>query len=76
MCLHAYTHCDTTSAFKGVGKVKPIKILQRMPWFQSGLAQLGETWQVTDELFSALERFNFTSRYSGDREGKRRQKRQ
>ena len=57
MCLHAYTRCDTTSRFKGVGRVKPIKILQRMPRFQSGLAQLGESWQVTDELFSALEGF-------------------
>ena len=57
MCLYAYTRCDTTSGFKGVGKVKPIKILQRMPRFQSGLVQLGESWQVTDELFSALEGF-------------------
>jgi hypothetical protein len=23
--MHAFTHCDTTSAFKEIGKVKPIK---------------------------------------------------
>jgi hypothetical protein len=29
--LHVFTHCDSTSAFKGIGKVKPIKILQTYP---------------------------------------------
>jgi hypothetical protein len=29
--LHAFTRCDTTSAFKGAGKVKPIKTLQKSP---------------------------------------------
>jgi hypothetical protein len=28
--LHAFTRCDTTSAFKGIGKVKPIKTLQKI----------------------------------------------
>ena len=28
--LHAFTGCDTCSAFKGVGKIKPIKVLQKM----------------------------------------------
>ena len=57
MALHAYTRCDTTSAFKGADKVKPIKTLQRMPRYQSDLAQLGKGWEVTDELFTALEGF-------------------
>ena len=57
MALHAYTCCDTTSAFKGVGKVKPIKTLQRMPRYQSDLAQLGKGWEVTDKLFTTLEEF-------------------
>ena len=29
--LHAFTRCDTTSACKGIGKVKPIKTLQKSP---------------------------------------------
>ena len=29
MVLHAYTGCDSTSAFRGIGKVKPIKTLQK-----------------------------------------------
>ena len=42
---------------KGIGKVKPIKVIQKMPKFEKGLAQLGETWDVEDELFAALEEF-------------------
>ena len=66
MALHAYTRCDMTSAFKGVGKVKPIKISQRMSRYQSGLAQLGEGWEVTDKLFTTLE--GFTCLLCGNRE--------
>jgi hypothetical protein len=29
--LHVFTRCDTTSAFKGIGKVKSIKTLQKSP---------------------------------------------
>ena len=39
--LHAFTGCDTTSAFKGIGKIKPVKILQKMPKFEICLGKLG-----------------------------------
>ena len=55
MALHAYTHCDMISVFKGARKVKSIKTLQRIPRYQSGLAQLGKRWEVTD--IRALEGF-------------------
>ena len=55
--LHVFTHCDTTSAFKGVGKVKPIKLLQKNPKFQPILAQLGESWEPSPSLISGLEEF-------------------
>ena len=55
--LHVFTHCDTTSAFKGVGKVKPIKLLQKNPKFQPILAQLGESWEPSPSLVSGLEEF-------------------
>lgn len=57
MCLHAFTRCDTTSAFRGIGKVKPLKILQRLSRFRPILAQLGETWKVSTELELGLEEF-------------------
>lgn len=57
MALHAFTHCDTTSAFKGKGKVNPIKVMQKLPKYQPILADLGKEWKVTDELFDGLEAF-------------------
>ena len=53
--LHTFTRCDTTSAFKEIGKVKPIKTLQQSPQFQSALAQIGDSWQISEELFLQME---------------------
>ena len=55
--LHAFSHCDTTSAFKGIGKIKPVKILQKHPRFQHVLAGLGEEWAVSEEMIDDLETF-------------------
>ena len=55
--VHAFSHCDTTSAFKGIGKIKPVKILQKHPRFQRVLAGLGEEWTVSDEMIDDLEIF-------------------
>ena len=55
--LHAYSRCDTTSAFKGIGKVKPLRLLQKKPKYQEVFSGLGESWEVTDDLFLALEEF-------------------
>jgi hypothetical protein len=55
--LHAFTRCDATSAFKGIGKVKPIKTLQMSPQFESALAQIGTSWQITEDLFLQMEAF-------------------
>ena len=57
LSLHAFTRCDTTSAFKGIGKVKPIKTLQKSPQFQSALAQIGDSWQISEDLFLQMEAF-------------------
>jgi hypothetical protein len=58
MSFHAFTRCDTTSAFKGIGKVKPIKTLQKSPQFQSALAQIGDSGQISEDLFLQMEAFN------------------
>lgn len=57
LALHAFTRCDTTSAFKGVGKVKPIKLLQKQPRYQGVFQELGQSWEVTDDLFLQLQQF-------------------
>ena len=40
MNLHCFTGCDTTSAFKGQGKVKAIKLLQKKPLFLECFSRL------------------------------------
>ena len=54
LAMHAFTRCDTTSAFKGVGKVKPIQLLQKT-CYQGVFHELSQTWVVTEDLFLQLE---------------------
>eukprot|EP00057_Strongylocentrotus_purpuratus_P011711 XP_011666185.1 PREDICTED: protein slit-like [Strongylocentrotus purpuratus] len=53
--LHALSGFDSTSAFKGTGKVKPIKLLQQRNTFVKPLAGLGDSWTVLEELLSNLD---------------------
>ena len=46
--LHAFSHCDTTSAFVHIGKVKPIKTLEKFPRFQQSLRELGQNWELDE----------------------------
>jgi hypothetical protein len=55
--LHAFTHCDTTSAFRGKGKIKPFKVMNKEPVFIECLSRLGESWDLSDELLHGLEHF-------------------
>ena len=57
MVIHAYSGCDTTSAFKGLGKVKPIKLLQGNAKYADTLSTLGDSWTVSDELVQEFENF-------------------
>lgn len=57
LALHAYTGSDTTSAFKGIGKVKPIKVLLQNPRFLETFAQLGDAWRVSEEVKASLEAY-------------------
>jgi hypothetical protein len=57
MCLHAFTGCDSTSAFVGKGKAKPIKTMQHCPRFCKILAMLGDEWEVPAGLMKETEHF-------------------
>jgi len=57
MCLYAFTRSDSTSAFKGKGKVMAIKLLQENPIYAAKLANLGSTWEVSEKLLDDLESF-------------------
>lgn len=55
--LHAFTGCDTVSAFSGRGKLAALKLLLTHDHFKDAFAKLGEEWQLTDEVLKVLEEF-------------------
>ena len=55
--LHLFSRCDTTSAFKGIGKMKPIKLLQKKSRYQAVFQNLKMSWDVSEDLFIQLEEF-------------------
>eukprot|EP00058_Branchiostoma_floridae_P019404 XP_002604894.1 hypothetical protein BRAFLDRAFT_77273 [Branchiostoma floridae] len=57
--LHAFTGCDTVSAFSGRGKLGAFKLMLRNAEYQDAFQQLGESWTVSpdDTLFKRIERF-------------------
>ena len=57
LSMHAYTGCDTVSAFKGRGKLKALKALQQNPRFIETLAKLGESWHMDAFLLDDVEAF-------------------
>jgi hypothetical protein len=54
--LHAFTGCDSVSAFAGKGKVSGLKMLAN-PTFQNTFAQIGKEWLLTDDLAEELQEF-------------------
>ncbi|CAM4596655.1 unnamed protein product [Leuciscus chuanchicus] len=52
-----FTGEDYTSAFKGKGKVNPLKKLQQNPKLHNAFRQLGADWLVPDELHCEMESF-------------------
>jgi len=57
MGLHAYSGCDTTSAFRGIGKLKPVKALFQQPKCIPTLQKLGDDWDIYEELMDDLDSF-------------------
>jgi hypothetical protein len=56
--LHAFTGCDTTSAFVRKGKKGPFKLLQRHPKFTTVFQELGTTPNtIPDSCYLEIERF-------------------
>ena len=57
IALNAYSGCDSTSAFRGIGKIKPVKTLLRLPQYIPILNKLGDTWDLPEELNNQLDCF-------------------
>ena len=57
--LHAFTGCDTGSAFSGKGKVTALKLIKRHARFRELFHLVGTDWDVPDELFPRLQEFTY-----------------
>ena len=55
--LHALTGCDSVSSFKGIGKLKPLKLLLKSPTYCDTLRDLGDGFKVDDDFLEGCERF-------------------
>ena len=53
--LHAFTRCDTVSAFSGKGKVKPLKLMMKNEKYISTFAAIGEEAEISTANFDAVE---------------------
>ena len=65
--MHAYTGCDTVSAFAGRGKIGALRIVKEQRSFQEMFDLLGVEWELSDDLFQMLP--NFTCRMYSSRPG-------
>ena len=55
--FYVFSGEDCTSAFKGKGKVGPLKKLEKNPRFHKAFSQLGDYWNVKPEVLRQLEQF-------------------
>ena len=55
--LYVFTGEDTNGAFRGKGKVQPLKKLLAHPKFLGTFMKLGRRWRVPEDLFAELEEF-------------------
>ena len=53
--MHAFTGCDTVSAFAGRGKISTLKQLKSNRNYQEVFLELGKFWEVSDALFEKLQ---------------------
>ena len=49
--MHAFTGCDTVSAFAGKGKAKALKLVRKFT------LKLGQDWEINQEFLDKLEAF-------------------
>ena len=54
---HAFTGCDTTSAFSRRGKVKPLQIMGSSSEYIHTFASLGMSMDIGNDLLGVLDSF-------------------
>ena len=55
--LYIFTGEDANCAFKGKGKITPLKKFNRKPRYHSAFQQLGNEWNLSEDVIKHLERF-------------------
>ena len=53
--MHAFTGCDTISAFAGRGKLTTLNQVKKDKTYQNAFQELGRYWEVSPELFEKLQ---------------------
>jgi len=59
--MHAFTGCDTVSAFAGRGKIGALRIVKQSNSFQEMFNRLGMEWELSDDLVKKLQEFSCTA---------------
>ena len=54
---HAFTVCDTASAFAGKGKAQGLKLLTSNDAYVKAFSELGLAWNISDNITDELESF-------------------
>ena len=57
LAYHSFTGCDYSASFSRKGKIKPFKILEKMPDVQEAFSQLAATEGVSDDTITKIEKF-------------------
>ena len=57
LALHAFSGADSTSCIRGMGKIKPITVLQKNQKHKATFVRLGNNWEVPNDLINELEDF-------------------
>ena len=55
--MHAFTGCDTLSAFAGRGKITALQLVKQQTSYQEMFKQLGIEWVLSNEPFQSLQEF-------------------
>ncbi|KAG1659185.1 hypothetical protein GQR58_022660 [Nymphon striatum] len=55
--FHAFTGCDTTSAFGGRGKLGPLKLLKSSQEHMNTFNTLGQDWTLLPQVYENIEKF-------------------
>ena len=57
LALHSLTGCDSTSSFKGIAKIKPLKVFLKDKKYEKTFASIGVQWKTEESTLREIEDF-------------------